>query len=171
MLELFQRSVGIALGQGVQRLLFLGLGLRLLGAGHVLVEKFAHLALGQRAGETVHGLTVHQQHAGGDTADAEHGGELLLLVGVDLGQLETARVVGFQLLQHRPERLAGAAPGRPEIHQHRHVHGGGDDLGFKVFYGDVDHSMALPRHRVAKSKIPGSHSAAGGQRGAPHLTL
>ena len=39
----------------------------------------------------------------------------------------------------RADDLAGTAPGRPEVHQHRLRHRGGDDFGFKVFQGDVDH--------------------------------
>jgi hypothetical protein len=77
----------------------------------MLVEKFAHLALGQRAHEAIDRLAVHQQHAGGDAADAEHARQLLLLVGVDLGQLEAARVVGFELFQHGPSDLQGPHQG------------------------------------------------------------
>jgi len=65
----------------------------------MLVEKGAHLAFGQRAHEAIDGLATLEQHAGRDAADAEHARELLLLVGVDLDQLEAARVFGFELFE------------------------------------------------------------------------
>ncbi|MDT4875859.1 hypothetical protein FQZ97_1112580 [compost metagenome] len=106
----------------------------------MLVEEGPHLALGQRTHEAVDRAAVLEQDHRGDAADAEGAGELLLVVRVDLHQLEGAAVVGFELLQDGAERLAGAAPRGPEIHQHRLGGGGGDHLLFEVGDGDVDHA-------------------------------
>jgi len=108
----------------------------------VLVQEGLDLAFGQGAHEAVDRLTVHQQHAGGDAADAEGTGQLLLVIGIDLDQLETAGIGFFHLFQDGAERLAGPAPRCPEVDQHRCGHGGFNDLGFKVGDGDVDHGMA-----------------------------
>ncbi len=167
MLELFEGGVGVAILQRLLGGLFLGLGQQFIGAGHVLVEEGADLSLGLRAHEAVHGLAVHHQHAGGNAADAEHAGDLLLLVGIDLHELEAARILGFQLLEDGAERLAGAAPGGPEVHQDGHFHRGGDDLGFEILYGDVDHCVQQAGR--AKSKIPGS-TQAGARYAHPHST-
>ena len=144
LLEFFESTVHIALGQGVLGVGFLGFGLDLALGGHMLVQEGADLAFGQGAHEAVHRLTVLEQHAGRDAADAEGAGELLLLVGIDLHQLEASGIGGFQFLQQRADHLARTAPRGPEIHQHRGVHGGFDDLGFKVGDGDVDHGYGRP---------------------------
>ena len=143
-LQLLQRSVGVAFGQGVLGFLFLDQGFGLFRAGHVFVEEFAHLAFGQRALEAVHGLAVDEQDAGRDAADAKRTGQLLLLVGVDLHQLEAAFIRGFELFQDRAEGLAGRTPRRPEVHQHGRGHGGGNDLCFKVFNGHINHGRHSP---------------------------
>ena len=45
-------------------------------------------------------------------------GQLLILVDVHFHQLPFAGGFGFELFKHRAKRLAGAAPGRPEIDQY-----------------------------------------------------
>jgi hypothetical protein len=147
--QLLQRRLGVAgLQQGLG-FVGVGLGRQLALGGQMLVQELAQLAFGLGAHEAVHGLAADHQHAGRDGADAEHAGQLLLLIGVDLDQLEAAFIGDFQLFQHRAQRLAGAAPGRPEVHQHGHGHGGGYDFGFKILEGDVNHvipnACALPR--------------------------
>ncbi|MNR27007.1 hypothetical protein D3C85_1442560 [compost metagenome] len=119
----------------------------------MLVEEGAQLAFGLGAHETVHGTAAHHQHAGRHRADAEHASELLLLVGIDLGQLETAGVVDLELVQQRAQGLAWAAPGRPEVHQHGHFHRGGNHLGFKIFYRDIDHGAKPFDGLVDKGKV------------------
>ena len=107
--------------------------LRLVRRRHVLVQELADLAFGQGPHEAVDRLAVHQQNHRGDALDAERRRQLLLLVGVDLDQLEASGIGKLQLFQQRTDDLAGPAPGRPEVHQHRLGHRRGDDLGFKVF--------------------------------------
>ncbi|MNT10072.1 hypothetical protein D3C72_1448860 [compost metagenome] len=180
MLQLFECGAGVAFGQGFECFFFLGFGHDLVSGGHMFVEKLSHLAFGQRTHEAVHGLAVHEQHAGGNAANTEHARQLLLLIRIDLDQLETAVVGGLQLFEDRAQRLAGATPRRPEVHQHGDIHRGGNHLGFKVLYGDINHGGgpgadgACSRYfgpskcpgaekGGAKSKIAGStYSGAGG---------
>jgi hypothetical protein len=84
-------------------------------------------------------MPIHHQDAGRDAADAEGRAQLLLLVGVDFDKLEAACVLGFNFFKNRAQRLAGAAPGRPEVDQYGGGHGGGNDFRFEVGNGDVDH--------------------------------
>ena len=113
--------------------------------------------LGQRADEAVDRLAALEQHAERDAAHAEHlrqlGGDLGLLVGVELGQLEAAGVGGLELLEHRAERLARAAPRRPDVEQHRLLHRGVDQLGFEVLEGDVDHGVGSGSEAVGAAEV------------------
>ena len=119
-------------------------------AGHVLVQELADFLGGQGAHEAVHRLAAHEHHAKRDGAHAKHlrelAGDFLLFVGVDLGQQETAGVLGFELFQYRAQRLAGAAPLGPDVQQHGLLQGGLDQVGLKVGKGDVDHGgQIFPR--------------------------
>ena len=134
-----QCGLGVASRQQGLRFVDFRFSRHLVASRQVLVEEFAQLAFGLSPCETVHGLAFNHQHASGNGANAKHAGQLLLLIRVDLGQLEAAFVGDFQLFQNRAQRLAGAAPGRPEVHQHRHLGRGGYDFGFKILDGDVNH--------------------------------
>src|SRR5690606_30398675 len=105
----------------------------------VVLQELAQLAFGQRAGEAVGELPVLHQHHRGHRADLERCGELLLPVHVHLGQFERAVVLGRQLLEDRPQRPARPAPGRPEVHQHRHLQRALDDVRFEAVGGGVEH--------------------------------
>ena len=50
-----------------------------------------------------------------DRADAERGGEFLLLFGIHLVDVNAVAVLGSQLFQNRGECLAGAAPRCVEV--------------------------------------------------------
>ncbi len=143
LLQPLERGVGVAGGGQFLGDLGLGLGQHLLGGRHVAVEEGADLRLGQRADEAVDRLALVEQHAERDRAHAEGlaelAGDLGLLVAVELGQLETPAVGHFQPLEQRPERLAGPAPRRPDVEQHRLAHRVGDQVGFEILQGDVDH--------------------------------
>ena len=138
MLISFERGFGIFLGQRVFGCHFFFSG-DFVGWRQVLVEELLDLAFALRAHETVHRLAVLHQNAGGNAADAEGTGQFLLLVGIDLHELETTGVFDLDLLQNRAQRLARAAPRRPEIHQNGGLHRRGDDFGFKILYGDINH--------------------------------
>jgi hypothetical protein len=78
--QLLQRRLGVAgLQQGLG-FVGIGLGRQLALGGQMLVQELAQLALGLGAHEAVHGLAADHQHAGRDGADAEHAGQLLLLI-------------------------------------------------------------------------------------------
>ena len=86
------------------------------------------------------GLSVAQDHEVGDAADAKAGGEARVLVGVDLqDQSAPAHVVGDGLHLRR-RRLAGPAPGGPEVDEDGDTRGSDDgiEVGFVDVEGDVD---------------------------------
>ena len=122
-LQPVERGGGVAFGHQLLGGLHLVFGRRLGGARHVLVEELPHLGLGQRADEAVDRLAALEQDAERNAAHAEHLRQLLrdlgLLVGVELDELEAAGVGDLELLEDRPERLARAAPRRPDVEQHR----------------------------------------------------
>jgi|GEM_PF-837391 len=91
----------------------------------------------QRAGLLEHDHLFAEDHQRGNRADAEVPGQRLLLVGVDLDELDVRVLVG-DLLEHRREAAAGAAPRRPEIHQHRSRRGALDDGLHEVLVGRDD---------------------------------
>jgi hypothetical protein len=119
----------------------------------VLVEELADLALGQGADEAVDRLAALEEDAERDRADAEHLRQLLgdlgLVVGVELDELEAAAVGGLELLERRAERLARAAPGRPDVEQHRLRERGVDEVGFEVLVSDVLHGSRAEKGRGA----------------------
>ena len=145
--QLLQCAFGVALGQQGGGILHIFVGGRFIGAGHVLVEKGADLAFRQGPDEAVHRLAVFEHHAKRDAAHTEHLRQLArdvgLLVGVELGQLEATRVGDFQLFQQRAQRLARAAPRGPDVEQHRLLHRGVDQVGFKILQRNVDHGYGL----------------------------
>jgi len=126
------RRAGIA---GLQRRR--GLGQRLLDRGtaelrpaelHQLGDEALDLAFRQGADEAVHRPALEEGIDRGDRLDAHLRRQLLVLVDVDLDQAHGALGLGHRLLQRRTQLLAGAAPGRPEIDDDRHLLGGVDDV-------------------------------------------
>src|SRR5690606_1274810 len=81
--------------------------------------------------EPVHQLSALDQEHGRDRADLERARDLRLLLGIDLGQQEGAVVVGRELFQDRPQRLARTAPFGPEVDQDRHLQRLLQDLGLE----------------------------------------
>src|SRR4029079_16100459 len=60
-------------------------------------------------------------------------GEELVLVDVDLGELHAlCRVIGGDLLEHRRQLLARAAPLRPEVEDNQRAHRPLDDVAFEA---------------------------------------
>ena len=110
---------GIAFGQrrvgGLQQILFLAADLAL---GEPLDER-GDLALRQRAHEAVDRLAVDEGDHRRDRLDAHLARDGRMLVDVHLDQLDLALGGLHDLFQDRRELLAGAAPRRPEIDQHR----------------------------------------------------
>ena len=143
LLQLGQRGFGIAFGDQRLGLVELGLGFELIRARHMFVEEGADLCFGQRADETVDGLAAEEHHAEGDRAHAEGlaqlAGDFGLLVAVQLGQLEAPGIGHLELFQHGAELFAGAAPGCPDVEQHRLLHRPVDEVGLEIGERDVLH--------------------------------
>ncbi len=75
-------------------------------------------------------LPLLEQQQGGDGADAELGGQVLMFVNVDFADADAAIVLLGELVQNRSQHFAGPAPFGPEIHQNR--------LGrLDYFFGEV----------------------------------
>ena len=117
------------------------LGFQHVAFGQIFIQESFELSFGHGAHETIDRFAVNQQNTGRDAADAKCLAQLLLLVGVDLDQLETACVVFLDLFQQGANHLTWAAPRGPKVDQYGRGGGSLDDLGFKVFCGNVDHAV------------------------------
>ena len=82
----------------------------------VRVDHLLDVLLRVRADDPVHQLAVLEQHQRGNAGDAQPDGHVGVLIHVDLGEGDVGRLRG-QLLHDGGHHAAGAAPGRPEIHQ------------------------------------------------------
>ena len=76
---------------------------------------------GLDSNELVHDPPVPEGLDGGDPPDAVLGGERLIRVDVDLGELDVAVAVCDLTLEHGRERAARAAPRSPEVDDHGHL--------------------------------------------------
>ena len=92
------------------------------------------LALGARARLGGDALAVLEHHQRRDRADAELGGDLRVLVDVELGDLHLALHLGGDLFERRRDHAAGPAPFRPEIDYDRLARL--DDVGLEAGVGD-----------------------------------
>ena len=104
---------------------------------HQPLHEALDLAFRLGAHEAVHRLPLVEGEHGRNRLDAQLLRDLRILVDVDLDQRHLAAGVSHRLLQNRRELLAGAAPGRPEIDDHRRLlrrldHVGGEALGRRV---------------------------------------
>ncbi len=79
---------------------------------------------------------------------------LWFCVGVDLGQHDLALALCGGLLEQRRQAAAGAAPGRPEVHDDRCLRRALDHLRFEVGLVDVEncHDAIIP----GRSRVPPS---------------
>src|SRR6056297_3996020 len=148
------------------------LGDRLLLLGRQQrVHELLHGLFGVCPHETVdHGTVLHGVHRR-DRLHLEGLAEPGVLVDVDLRQHHLAAGRIDHLLDDRSERLARAAPGRPEVDHHGHLVGRVEYVGLERFVGDVDGSHTrnatagvghpqdgYPRTRM--SNVPGIESDA-----------
>src|SRR5882724_12799728 len=101
----------------------------------VAVKESSELRLRERAHPGGLDVAVLEEHQRRDSPDAELGRHVLVLVDVDFRDLEAAFVLLGDLVQDRRDRLAGAAPFGPVIHQHRGI--GLQDLRIKTVIGHV----------------------------------
>src|SRR5688572_5253748 len=94
--------------------------------------KLTQLTFGQRPHEAIHRLAVHKSEHGWNRLYAHLGGELLIFVDVYLDQANSAFFFVDDLFQHWSKLLAGSAPGRPEVDQHRRLTGSLDHVSHEV---------------------------------------
>src|SRR6185503_10442984 len=85
----------------------------------VAVDEGCELGLGQGAHLGGFDRAVLEEHERRDPADAVLGRRGLVLVDVELGDLEAARVLGGDLVEGGRDHLAGPAPLGPVVDQHR----------------------------------------------------
>src|SRR6266850_4748423 len=88
---------------------------------NVAVKKRGQLRLGQGPDLLRLHVAILEQHQRGYPADAVFLRNLLILVYVDLRHLELPRVFLRHFVEHGCDRLAGAAPFRPIVHQDRDI--------------------------------------------------
>ena len=79
------------------------------------VEEGADLFLGDCADEAVDELSADEGEDGGDALDLERLGDLGVLVGVDLDELDLAVALVGESFKDRSEDAAGAAPRGPAV--------------------------------------------------------
>src|SRR5207245_11694910 len=88
------------------------------GLAEMRLELLQQTLLGHVAHETLRLATVLEQDHRGDRADAEatrgHG----VRIDVEAGDLDLLALLPRDLLENRPDHAAGAASGRPEVHEH-----------------------------------------------------
>src|SRR3989442_7637098 len=91
------------------------------GLAEVGLQLLEETLLRHVAHETLRLATVLEQDHRGDRADAEatcgHG----VRIDVELGDLDLLALLARDLLEDRPHHAAEAAPGRPEVHEHRRI--------------------------------------------------
>ena len=152
------RVVGLGVQGRQRRLLGGGDGLAVADRkrpGHAVLrgqlqqlgEDLAHLLFRHGTGEQRHRLTGHERDDHRDRLRAEAGGQLRVGVDVDLGEQHAAGELQHDLLQHGAQLLAGAAPFRPEVDDHRDGPRQFEHVAERLI-GDVD-DEARDRQRLA----------------------
>ena len=120
---------------GVQRLLRLldaHLGRTRPDRPREALDERLDLALRQSALKPVRRLAVLEGVDHRDGLDAQLLRQRLVLVDIDLDETHGARGRLHHLFQNGRQLLAGLAPGRPEVDDHRHVPGRLDHIGHEA---------------------------------------
>jgi len=81
------------------------------------IESGFEVAFGARAAHLADHLAVFKKEQGGNRADVELSGELLLVVRIDFANFDFAVVFSGKLVQQRGDHFAWAAPFGPKIHE------------------------------------------------------
>jgi hypothetical protein len=122
------------------------------GVGNQAVEERAHEVLRLRAHELRDGVAVDESDHVGDRLEAEGGDQLRIGVGVHVDELEAPAVFALELFEHRRERLARAAPRRPEVHQHGDFHRAFDHIALERGQRRIDHGLSSPDRSERRRK-------------------
>ena len=98
------------------------------GLARQAIDEGLDLAFALGTDEAVDRLALDEGVDRRDRLDAQLRGQFLVLVDVDLDQAHRAARGLDRLLERRGQLLARAAPGRPEVDDHRRRHRGLDDV-------------------------------------------
>src|SRR6185437_9128176 len=110
-----------------------------LGYREHLGEPLLDLGLGHRAEERVHHLAAYDRDDHRDGLRLERLCEPWVSVHVDLGEYPRAAGLVGELLKHRAELLARAAPLCPQVHDHWRGPGAERDVVVEGFFGYLEH--------------------------------
>src|SRR5688572_13213585 len=130
----------------------------------VAVNKRGQLGFGQGADLGGFDGAVLEKHERGYAADAVLGRRGLVLVDVELGDLEPPGIFLRHLVEDGGDHLAGAAPFRPVVHEHRRLRL--QDLGIKSL---VRHVMDVFSHATLPSGIVRKRHGMCGSRTCPGM--
>ena len=83
------------------------------------MQKLQDVISGSGADHAVDLFAVSEEYECGYPLYTKLHGELGILVGVDLHNLDPARVAAGDVIQYGPHHTTGTAPGRPEVQRSR----------------------------------------------------
>jgi hypothetical protein len=106
------------------------------GLGEQFLEPRQQRRRRQRADLPLHRLAPGEAHQQRDRARVVAGGPLRVIVDVELGDEQAPLELPGRVLQRRADHPAGAAPGGPEVDDHRHRRLGQEPL--QLLVGDLD---------------------------------
>jgi hypothetical protein len=158
------------IGGGTRLQHFLGLGQRLVQpviATHAgqLLDESGDLGGRLRAHEGIDRLAAGEGEDRRDRLDPQLGGDLLILVDIDLDQPDRATAGLNRLLQQRGKLLAGTAPGRPEVDDHRRLARGLDHVGHETGVGGIHHRGSAAGSRTSGCSVFGCSVSGGSVSG------
>src|ERR1700694_1891918 len=122
------------------------------------VDLLFQVSLGLVADDPIGRFAAAEQDQAGDTEHAELRRRLRIGVDVEFGDRDPAGILSRQLFHHRPEHLAGRAPGRPEVEEHDLL--GSADRRLEILIGNLDD--VLRRHAAPSLALLLSSVLAGG---------
>src|ERR1700694_3358104 len=131
------------------------------------VDLLFEVSLGLVADDPIRRFAAAEQDQAGDTEHAELGCRQRVGIDVELGDHDPAGVLGGQLFDHRPEHLAGRAPGCPEVEEHDLLRGA--DRRLEILISDLND--VLSRHAAPSLALLLSSVLAGGGGEAVELPL
>src|SRR3990172_12919362 len=126
--------------------------LRAIALRQRLLYRPLEVSLGPEADDLVDKLPALEHQQRRDAADAVAGGGLHVVVRVELHELHLPVVLSGQLLHQGSDHATGAAPGRPEVHEHRLA--GPEDLLFERrvgHFGWLGHPVLLGACAVCRA--------------------
>src|SRR5205807_7957637 len=112
------------------------------------VDLLFEVSLGLVADDPIGRLTAAEQDQAWNAEDAELGRRLRVGIDVELGDGHSAGVLDGKLFDHRPQHLAGRAPGRPEVEKYQLL--GTSDRRLEILIRDLDDVLACQSSSSAR---------------------